>query len=110
MQEDIKSIESEEFWKRHSEAWKVSGITQLAYSKQEGLNYGTFVYKHRKLNHPASSRGMQFIRASSEMMSASSQAVGLQLILPNGVRIGIANEVNIGFLQNVLTIAGALTC
>ena len=32
MQEDIKSIESEEFWKRHSEAWKVSGITQLAYS------------------------------------------------------------------------------
>ena len=53
---------------------------------------------------------MSFIEAKSESVATSQQAVGLQLMLPNGIRVGISNEVNPTLLKTVLAIAGGLSC
>ena len=37
------------FWKDHSSAWKLSGLTQQAYCEQAGIGYRHFVYQHSRI-------------------------------------------------------------
>lgn len=97
-------------WKAHSEAWKVSGVTQQAYCDQEGISYRSFVYQHNRLMSPSKKAPLNFIEAKPESVVNSNQAAGLQLMLPNGIRIGIGAKINPAVLQTVLTIAGAIQC
>ena len=53
---------------------------------------------------------MNFVEAKPEAVAVNTQTAGLQLMLPNGIRIGITNEVNAALLKIVLTIAGELSC
>ena len=97
-------------WKDHSEAWKASGITQQAYCEQEGISYRRFVYQHNRLMSQSKKVPLNFIEAKPESAVISSQATGLQLMLPNGIRIGIGAEINPVLLQTVLNVAGAIQC
>lgn len=98
-------------WKDHSEAWKASGITQLAYCEQEGISYRSFVYQHNRLMSQSKKVPLKFIEAKPESaVLSSSHAAGLQLMLPNGIRIGIGAEINPVLLQTVLIVAGAVQC
>lgn len=99
------------YWKDHSAAWKASGLTQEAYCQQNGISYQSFVYQHNRINKqsvPVS--GLHFIEAKADVGITSSQNTALQVLLPNGVRIGIAGALNDALLQSVLTIAGGITC
>lgn len=99
------------FWKSHSAAWKASDLTQQAYCDQEGISYHSFVYQHNRLSAAnASKPPVRFIKASPELTTTSSQATSLQLLLPNGIRIGIGSDVNASLLQTVLNVAGATQC
>lgn len=97
-------------WKDHSEAWKVSGLTQQAYCEQEGISYRSFVYQHNRLMSQSKKAPLNFIEAKLESAVISSSVSGLQLILPNGIRIGIGAEINPVLLQTVLSVAGAIQC
>jgi hypothetical protein len=97
-------------WKEHSEAWKASGITQQAYCEQEGISYRSFVYQHNRLASQSKKVPLHFIEAKAESAVISSQSTGLQLMLPNGIRIGIGAEINPVLLQTVLNVAGAIQC
>lgn len=97
-------------WKDHSEAWKASGITQQAYCEQEGISYRSFVYQHNRLMSQTKKAPMNFIEAKPESAVISNHAAGLQLMLPNGIRIGIGAEINPVLLQTVLSVAGAIQC
>lgn len=97
-------------WKKHSEAWQASGITQQAYCEQEGISYRSFVYQHNRLMGQSKKAPLKFIEAKPEATVMSSSSSGLQLMLPNGIRIGIASEVNPILLQTVLNVAGAVPC
>lgn len=100
------------FWRDHSEAWKTSGLTQVAYCAQQGISYQSFIYQHNRMASKAqrTKTAMRFVEAKQESGSINSQTAGLQLMLPNGIRIGITNEVNAVLLKTVLTIAGGLLC
>jgi len=99
------------FWRNHSESWKASELTQQAYCDQEGISYQSFVYQHNRLGTAKSKTPLvNFIKASPELTTACNQAAGLQLLLPNGIRIGIGTEVNAALLQTVLNVAGATQC
>ena len=99
------------YWKSHSEAWKASELTQQAYCDQEGISYQSFVYQHNRLSAAKPKKPpVSFIKASPELTTASNQATGLQLLLPNGIRISIGTEVNASLLQTVLNVAGATPC
>jgi hypothetical protein len=97
-------------WKEHSEAWKASGITQQAYCEQEGISYHSFVYQHNRLVSRSKKVPLNFIEAKAEPAVNSSQVPGLQLMLPNGIRICIGAEINPVLLQTVLSVAGAIEC
>ena len=98
------------FWKEHSEAWKDSGLTQVTYCSQQGISHRSFVYQHNRIFHHTTKSPINFIEAKPEPVTVNNQITGVQLMLPNGVRIGIANEVNPILLKTVLTIVGALPC
>lgn len=98
------------FWKEHSESWKTSGLTQQAYCEQEGISYRSFIYQHNRLASKSKKASLKFIEAKPESVAISSQAAGLQLMLPNGIRIGIGADINPVLLQTVLSVAGAFQC
>jgi len=97
-------------WTDHSEAWKASGITQRAYCEQEGISYRSFVYQHNRLMSQSKKAPLNFIEAKPESTVISRHTGGLQLMLPNGIRISIDAEINPVLLQTVLSVAGAVQC
>ncbi len=98
------------FWKEHSAAWKASGLTQQAYCDQQGISYQNFLYQHNRLTIKPAPTTLNFVEAKQESLTAHHQTAGLQLMLPNGVRVGITNEIDTTFLERVLRIAGGLRC
>lgn len=98
------------FWKDHSDAWKASNMTQQAYCEQAGISYQSFVYQHNRMNKQTKSSQLNFIEVKTELPKMNSQSIGLQLILPNGIRIGIDGELNDALLRSVLNIAGGIKC
>ena len=111
MSSETKNVSKHGFWRGHSELWKTSGLTQLAYCAQQGISYQSFVYQHNRIANKSQQRSsMKFVKAKAEEVAVNGQGCGLQLMLPNGIRIGITNEVNPVLLKTVLSIAGALSC
>jgi hypothetical protein len=101
---------SQRSWKEHTEAWKSSGISQQAYCNQESISFPSFVYQHNRLMAQSKKTSLKFIEAKAEPVVLSTQALGLHVVLPNGIRIEIDAEVNPVLLQTVLRIAGAVQC
>ena len=112
MSSENKHAYKQGFWREHSDAWKTSGLTQVAYCAQQGISYQSFIYQHNRMASKAqrTRTATNFVEARPEAASISNQTAGLQLMLPNGIRIGITNEVNPVLLKTVLTIAGGLPC
>jgi hypothetical protein len=92
------------------EAWEKSGLTQKEYCKQNELKLATFGLWRKRLHKPKQ-EGMSFIdaglRAQEEVPAAK---MALQLLLPNGVRLGLSEHVSESLLQQVLHFSGALRC
>ena len=106
-----KDEQTKDFWGEHSRSWHSSGLTQMNYCEQVGINYRSFVYQHNRILSQERGSGGHFIEVKGQSSAiANSPTADLQLMLPNGVRIGIANQVNPELLKTVLIIAGGLSC
>ena len=110
MSTENKPAYKQGYWKEHSEAWKTSGLTQAAYCTQQGISYQSFLYQHNRMASKSQQPTMNFVKAKPEAVTVNTQTAGLQLMLPNGIRIGIANEINPVLLKTVLVIAGGFSC
>ena len=44
MSSDKKDEQTKDFWGEHSRSWRSSGLTQMDYCEQVGINYRSFVY------------------------------------------------------------------
>lgn len=97
------------FWKEHFESWKISGLTQQAYCIREGISYQSFVYQHSRATSKLKKAPINFIEAKIKSV-ADSKGSGLQVILPNGVRIGFDGEITAALVQTVLSSAGTIKC
>ncbi len=109
MNSENKPAYKQGFWKEHSEAWKSSGLTQLAYCTQQGISYQSFIYQHNRMTNKGKRSAMNFVEAKPDAAAVSPQTAGLQLMLPNGIRMGITNDVNPTLLKTILTIAGGMS-
>ena len=98
------------FWKEHFESWKVSVLTQQAYCSREGISYQSFVYQHSRANIKLKTAPINFIEAKIKSVADSKVSSGLQVILPNGVRIGFDGEITSALVQTVLSSAGTIKC
>ena len=110
MSSENKQTYKQRFWQEHFDAWKISGLTKEAYCTQHGISYRSFVYQHNRMAYKRQRSSVSFVEVKPEALAVNHQTAGLQLMLPNGIRIGITNEVNPALLKTVLTIAGGLSC
>ena len=96
-------------YKRQIWGWEKSGLTQKAYCNEQGLKLATFGLWRKRLRAPEQER-MLFIKASSRVQEegGASGKVVLQLVLPNGVRLGLNEDINESILHQILHFAGAL--
>jgi hypothetical protein len=104
------SCQGKNFWKEHSQAWRTSGLTQQEYCDQQGLSHRNFLYQHNWLARQSKQAPIKFVEPKLSAMNGSNHAAMLQLMLPNGIRIGIPPEINESLLKKVLAIAGGLSC
>ena len=102
----IAKSEFKAFWNNHFEAWSNSGLTRQAYCERHSINYSTFVYQRILLsikNHHTS----KFIEATATASNINrSLSINIQIILSNGIKVGISNEASMTTLQQILTMVG----
>lgn len=98
------------YWREHLESWKSSELTQKVYCEQAGISYASFVYQHTRMTRKAERTSVKFIEKKTPEQKQANNIPRLQLMLPNGIRIGIEGELNTGFLETVLRAAGSTSC
>ena len=54
----MKRREGIEFWKRHLEAWRGSGLTQEVYCRQQGVSFTTFARYRNRINRERKDGGV----------------------------------------------------
>lgn len=105
------SIEAKQnFWRSHSDTWRASGLTQKEYCESAGISFKSFIYQHHRITAKANKPALKFIESRSVQNISSGTATRLQLIFPNGIRIGIDGELNAPLLQTLFSIAGGVSC
>jgi hypothetical protein len=77
------------FWLEHVKQWESSNLSQQAYSTQEGITYGTFVYwRGQFLLESGHSKARQFLPVEvKQQHSDTPQSVKIKLITGNIVCI-----------------------
>ncbi|MEA3643113.1 MAG: hypothetical protein VBE63_24700 [Lamprobacter sp.] len=95
------------YWQPHVEAWRASGMSGKQFSQQHALSYSQLLYWNHKLYPKQSAQDGAFARvipaaADSERSRSAGPGDGLQITLPNGVRIGGINAGNVDVLRSVL--------
>lgn len=101
---------TEQFWQEHMISWKNSGLSQLKYCKQQGVNYNSFVYQRGRLGNSQVSPSVKFIEAPESTPLKEAPLPVLQFMLPNGVRIGMTAAADAQLIQRVVSVIGGLKC
>ena len=99
------SVDTEErkaHWRPHVEAWQASGLSAKQFCKDNSLPYWQFLYWAKKLHPPTppTSPANAFTRVMP--VASPGAAPGLQITLPNGVRISGIDSDNVDLLSTVL--------
>jgi len=93
----------EHLWQQHITHWQASGLSGMAYCKQQSLTYCRFVYWRKKLAdvEPADETGTSgFARVAPLVREGTTD--GLTVSLPGGVSITGLHAGNIELLGTVL--------
>ena len=108
-----KRRRTREDWKALVNAWESSNQTQQAFCQKHGLCYRQFSqWKSRfKSEHliEAQSDETQFVPIQTQS-PVHTQASGVQVYLPNGIRLEISNEHHLPVLVNSAKALMALSC
>jgi hypothetical protein len=100
------------FWQTHIEKWSGSGLSQSAYCKENKLAFSTFTGYRRKLydKNQELPEAINFVSVPCRPKLNTTPRPALQLMLPNGIRIGLSCEASESLLKMVLTVAGQIAC
>ena len=112
METSLSKYQKDEFWESHIKKWADSSLSQGAYCEAEGIKLVTFCYyRQRFLKSKGQPKApISFVTATQKSASGSQALASLQLMLPNGIRIGVSNEVSESPLTMVLNVAGQAAC
>ena len=98
------------YWREHLESWKNSGLTQKVYCEQAGISYASFVYQYTRITRKAEKTSVKFIEKKIPEQKQANNIPRLQLMLPNGILIGIEGALDMSLLETVLRVAGNASC
>ncbi len=94
--------ETQNYWSKHINAWKASGLTQAAYCEQQNLNLNQLVYqksKHDGKHQPKSkvpSSGFAAVTISPV------RSEGLTLTFPTGVQLSGIDTGNLTLAKQII--------
>jgi hypothetical protein len=100
------TIEKQAFWQQHMNGWESSAKSQATYCLEQGISFFAFGYWRKRLKQ--SSESIKFIKATGDCHSKKSVTPILQVLLPNGVRIGVSHEARVETVREILSSLGAL--
>lgn len=97
-----------QIWQDHIKAWEKSGLSQKVYCNEQGIKLATFGLWRKRLRTLEQER-ISFIKSSPRVSEEETpRNVVLQRVLPNGVRLGLNEDIKEQLLHQVLHFAGAL--
>ena len=97
------ACERAELWQEHITQWQSSGLSGMAYCKQESLAYGRFVYWRKKLaGSPGPDEAAPSGFARVAPVTRLEAADGLTVSLPGGVSITGLHAGNVDLLGAIL--------
>ena len=101
--------ETDQYWLDHWAAWKASGLSQKAYCNNVGIKLRGLVYSGERLRAKQAISAVNFIEVEEQIGPPPAHlSPVLQIMLPNGVRIGITAEANKLLICQVMTAVGSL--
>ena len=89
------AVENEEFWKRHAELHKASGLTRTNYCRLHNVNYDRFGYWLSKWSHQSSSLVAIKLKPKDESIR---QATLCTLSLSNGRTLQIHDQQSLSYI------------
>jgi hypothetical protein len=95
------------YWQEQVSLWKASGLSAAAFCKQNNLAYKTFFVHKRKSDMAQGKKfPMQFVQALPITPPVKNAPAMLQLVLPNGIRMGLTPDLDLSWIQKVLSVVG----
>ena len=89
-----RTTTQQEYWRRHSEGWEKSGLTQVTYCRKEGIPLSTFCNWRTKLNNEQGA-GDRFVEIQSPITITNEERC-FEITIPGAgtlrVREGISPE------------------
>lgn len=105
---DVSVKGNSAYWQEHQKKWSQSGLTQPRYCEHAGISYSAFCYWRQRIKEIAPAQeSPRFVQIPSSPLKPHTHPA-LQLALPNGVRIGIDENVNQSLLSIVLNFVGGI--
>ncbi len=83
--------QSEEFWQSHLEAWRQSGLTQVAYCTNQGLSLKSF-YRWRGKEKETAGIAKPSLTLVPVSINAPTTGSTLQIHSPSGWRIELSGD------------------
>ena len=91
------------YWQQQVDRWQVSGESQQGFCKTHDLNYHRFIYWRRKFeDRPTENQSPSPTALVPVIYRPPSTAVGLSLVLPNGLELHGLSEDNLSLVQQLL--------
>ena len=91
------------FWQQQIDTWKESGQSQQAFCRSNDLSYHQFLYWRRKFDgRSAENQSPPSSALVPVIYRPPSTAVGLSLVLPNGLELHGLSEGNLSLVQQLL--------
>ena len=103
--------EESESWETHINCWISSGLKQLDYCKQKGIDYFQFRKWRTRINKQKgiATGSLKFIQIKKERKEVEN-VLSLQMIFPNGVKVQIPSPLGKEQLEAVFQVIGGLKC
>lgn len=95
-------LEREKFWQEHIAGWKQGNLSQESYCSEQQISFSAFCYWRTQFNQRAKRvERLDFVKVQAIGLHKQSQP-GIQIALPNGVRIGINQDARAQMVREVL--------
>ena len=101
--ETVPAADREPYWQEHLARWQQSGLSKIAYCRQENLSIHQLKYWCRKLRPNARVKRKSSRRAFVPLRVATPASTeSLTLTLPNGMRVGGISEQNLAVVKQLV--------
>jgi len=96
--------ETQDYWSKHINALKASGLTQAAYCEQKNLNLNQLVYQKSKLDGKHQPKSNVPSSGFAAVTISPARSEGLTITFPTGVQLSGIDTDNLTLAKHIIGI------